>query len=300
MKKAGCKKLLLTVLVGSGLFMPGMRGLAAGQPAAPARKAALLIVRVGNVQAFSPMKGISLKTDYARRVPRSGQDVYIDDEARLRAAVPTYPKYAGNSGEYAIEFFRNITSELTAGIKAGFESKGIAAFDLRDISGSWSQPFPEMKVSEIIALLQDAADYLFVLHYMDVGNSLIRSARYRLTAANSGFTSLVFGYSLFDVKKSKRLFSYSPIIGFATLPAIIYNPGIMTDPVQRQRVRVICSDESGSRQTEIHHDFSDAEIIKLLVSAILDGFDCSGRKFIACYDECKYYDLKGLLAKLPE
>ena len=77
------------------------------------KKVAILIIRVGNTQAFSPMTCISLKTDYAIRVPKLGTDVFIEDEKRLLESVPTYPKYTGNTNEYYIEYFKNIKPAAT-------------------------------------------------------------------------------------------------------------------------------------------------------------------------------------------
>ncbi len=264
------------------------------------KKVAILIIRVGNTQAFSPMTRISLKTDYAIRVPKLGTDVFIDNDKRLLESVPTYPKYTGNTNEYYIEYFRNITPDIFNGVKSGFKQKGYEVFDMKKLSETWSKPFSEMTVKEIISATENNVDFLFILHYMDIGNSNVNSKFHRIKATHSGFTSLIFSYSMFDIQKQKKLFSYSPLLGFASIPAIIYNPEIMNNPDLRKRITVNCQKEFDENTTYITHNFTDNELIKLLINNILNGFQCYGKKFIDCYDECSsLYDIKGLLSKIP-
>jgi len=288
--------LLIPYLFGftiSGSTKKGLVGV--GQ----SKKVAVLVVRVGNLQAFSPMTQISLKTDYSVRTPKLGTDVFIDNEERLAESVPTYPKYTGCTQGYMIEYFKNITAEVFEGIKMCFEQKFYEVVDFKQLSNSWDKPYSEMTVKEIITSLSDKVDFLFVFHYMDLGNSSINSKIYKVKAKNSGFTSTVFAYTLFDVVKQKKVFSYSPMIGFAVTPSIIYNPEIMDNPDLRKRIVINCDNDSFDKTYKLSHDFTDSELIKIFTDIIIHGFQCPAKRFIECYDDCKYYDLKSLISQIP-
>ena len=263
------------------------------------KKVVIIINRVGNTKAFSPMTDISFKTDYSNRIPKPGSYVFIDNNKRLSESVPTYPKYSGSTEAYNVEYFKNITPEIFNGVRSGFEQKGYEVFDMRQISKTWNKSYSEMTVKEIISSLDKQFDYLFILHYMDIGNTNINSKIYKIESTHSGFTSLVFSYSMFNIQKQKRLFSYSPMMPFSVIPSLIYNPEIMTNPDLRKKITVNCKEDILKDITEIKYDFTDDELIELLLNVILNGFQCPQEKFIDCYDECKYYDIKGLLSKIP-
>lgn len=262
-------------------------------------KVAILVARVGNTQAFAPMTDISLKTDYSIRSPRMGTDVFIDHQERLAESVPSYPKYSGYTTGYEVEYFKNISPEIFAALKKAFEQKSYEVFDLKSLAESWDKPYYELTVKDILAALGNTVDYLFIYHYMDIGNSSIDSRAYKVKAVNSGFTSAVFTYALFKTDKLKRMFSYSPTIGFGVTPSIIYNPAIMEDPESRKRVTVDCGNSASEETFKIKHDFTDDELVGLLTDNVLNGFQCSGKKYIDCYDECRFYDTKGLIPRIP-
>ncbi|MBN1397616.1 MAG: hypothetical protein JXA06_06265, partial [Bacteroidetes bacterium] len=210
-----------------------------------------------------------------------------------------YPKYSGNTQGYLIEYFKNITQEIYEGLKTAFEQKGYKVFDLKQLSRSWEKPFHEMTIEKIVTALSGKADYLFVFHYMDIGNSSIDSKTYRVKASNSGFTSMVFSYTLFDIAEQEDVFSYSPMIGFAVMPSIIYNPEIMENPELRKRIIINCNNENKDESYKFSHDFTDSELIKLLLNNILNGFSCPDKKYIDCYDKCRFYEIKGLIPQIP-
>jgi hypothetical protein len=259
------------------------------------KRVAILIVRVGNVQAFSPMSSISIKkTDYSLRKPGLGKDVFIETDKRLMEVIPDYPKFPGYNSNYKVEFFKNISSEITGIVKKTYLDKGYDVVDLKKMSESWDKPYSEMSLGEIITTLKPNVDFLFILHYMDIGNSSVISPVYEIKASNSRFTSLLYTCTMLDIQKEKKIFSYTPITGLAVIPSLVYNPDIMISEDLRPRIKVQCTKRGSNNYSFVTHDFSDEELISILLGIIINGFECPKVKYIQCFDECNYYNIKSL------
>lgn len=275
-------------------FIPAKKTYTALNYIPAQNRVAILIARHGNQKVIAPMNDITLTTNYSARPSNRPEYFFIDSEERLAESVPEYPKIQTNEEEDNQSYYKNLTPEITGIVKKAFEVKNYNAFDFTELSDAWAQTFSEMDIDDILTSLKGVSEYLFIMHYMDVGGTSVHSEIYKLNAVNCSLSSIIYAYSLFDVPSKKRLFSYAPLMGFITEYSLLNNPAIMNDPQMRKRITVDCESRKTTGFIAITYDFTENELLQLFSDALLNGFKCSDKKFIDCYDKCGYYTIKGL------
>jgi hypothetical protein len=216
-------------LIGAALSVP----LAAKEPKtislAAFPRVALLVCRMGAPDGV--LKDIGVETDYATTVASAKQSLYIEDEARLKAAFPEYPRmFTSRVPKMEMGFYRNLTQPITGVMKALLQERGKTVVDVRDLTESLD------RISAILPRLQGQAEALLVAHYMDSANGVYDAVNVART--DRGFSSLVMKLALFDVATGQR------VVG----KEISFNPLaiVSVDPGQKARVEVKAVDKDFS------------------------------------------------------
>ncbi len=271
----GSPGLDLLVATAAALVAAGcVHAAASSFPVSPAlhkgrhHRIAVLVARMGG-ERLQGVSEIGPGFDYARRAVGEFS-VYIDDEARLRESVPTYPTKpchvasGFNNCTFAETYFANVTPRIVQTIEPLLASKGYAPQDLRVVARDWDRPFSEMNVAEIVAAARPAADAVLFLHYSDVGP---RSGK---GFDQKGFTLLQFAIALFDTTTGERLVWFSDVVG--VLDAMTHDPSL--------KGRVSTSDFLGKSTTDV--TLSPAESATKAMTYLRDGYcadaECRSRK----------------------
>jgi hypothetical protein len=240
-----------------------------------ARRLGLLVVRVGNQIMAGPAE-ISLKTDYANRVPKlSKADIYGEDEARLREAIPSYPAYKPSRVPHMEDhYFRNITAPLRDGLRQALTDKGYEVVDVAAAAAGWPRPLAEMNLAAVCAAVADRCDALLVVHYMDLGDSFYDAVNVR--RETHGFSGFAVAVAVFDPRTTERLLKYQGSIG--VIDALAADPAIQGDPERKDKVSITESRGTslgifrGARADRIlRYTLDDEEVIGRVV-----GYACRG------------------------
>jgi hypothetical protein len=256
------------------------------------RKVGIMVNRMSNKQVYSPMPRITLKTDYSIRKPGQGTNVYIDDKKRLSESVPNYPMYTGSTTDHMLMYYRNFSPQITKGITTFFRQKGFEANDFRTLAQEMNIPFSEMSIKSILNACNGKIDALFILHYMDIGNFLVEKKE--VQSKNIGFGSILYSIALFDVKKGKRLFYYSPIFPLTIENSLAHDVDIMNNPGLRSKIKIDFREEQGSTVTNVTHSFTDDELINHMIRIIINGLKCPKKPLSKSHKKIKCYPVKGL------
>jgi hypothetical protein len=248
------------------------------------QRVGLLVTRVGNLTAGSPAP-ITLQTDYSRRTPKpqstfgispDSVDVYIEDDDRIAESIPTYPKYGsaplqniGAIRKETIEYFRNITPELYAGISKVFREKGYQVINVRELSKSWDKPLSEMTIEQILDHTAPSVDALAVFHYMDTANSDFYAITVK--AKTNGLAWIDFTLAVFDSKTKEKLLFFSPST-CNVQTAIAHDQNILSDPKYKDRISVE-EHEGYNKQYSLalSHRLTEAELVDIAVKYICHG-----------------------------
>ena len=195
----------------------------------------LLVVRVGN-KSYVGAADVNLKTSYANRVPKEGKaDIYGEDEARLKEAIPSYPEYKPSRvPSIRDRYFRNITAPLRDGIRQALMEKGYEVEDVMAAAAGWTRPLADLTVAEVCAALVGRCDTLLVVHYMDQGDSFYDAVNVRRECF--GFSGFSVAVAAFDVRSGERLLRYQTSIG--VIDALAADPAIQADPERKAKVTV--------------------------------------------------------------
>ena len=240
------------------------------------KRVGLLVVRVGNqAGCFGPVP-ITLQYNYANRlsekpsgffVKSDTHDVYLEEEGRLRESLPSYP-YCSHlvDGSY-VKFFGNITPQLSSHIGQLLGGKGYEVVDLRKIATAWDKPISEMTVDELLGRSRGTVDAVFILHYSDRGDFLVKREGYE-RASGTGFSHILYAGAMFDVATKERTLSFDPrfLSSRNIVEAIAHDPEILADPARRGKV--IASDKEGEPTRIL---FSDEEVVQLAAKYICHG-----------------------------
>ena len=252
----------------------------------------ILVNRVGNEKVYSPMPRISLKTDYSVRKPTKSRNVYIDEEKRLLESIPNYPFYPGSTTSCILQYYKNITPEMTKGLIQFFIKKGFESIDFRVMAKDMNIPFLEMSIKSILTAISGKIDALFILQYMDIGTFLVRGKD--IKSKNIGFGSISYSIAVFDVSKQKRLFFYSPLFPFSVTNNLIHDTHIMSDPETRAKIKIDCQNKGGIDYINVNHSFTENELIQHFIRILLNGFKCPSKPLTQYHKKIYCFSIKGL------
>ena len=191
-------------------------------------------------------------------------DVYIEEEGRLHESLPNYP-YCSYlvDGSYG-KFFGNITPQLSSRIGQLLGRKGYEVVDLRKIATAWDKPISEMTVDELLGRSRGIVDAVFIFHYHDYGDYLVKVGG--AMGQGTGFTEISYAGAMFDVATKERTLSFEPrpLSGRNIVEAIAHDPEILADPARRGKVIA-----KYGETTKIW--FSDEEVVQLAAKYICYG-----------------------------
>lgn len=175
------------------------------------RRVGLLVSRVATERFHQPTE-ITSDFDYARTKAGDG-DVYVEEEERLRRAVPEYPEMpchvalTFNNCAWKQAMFANITPRVQATVSGVLQAKGYQVQDMRAVARAWPTPIREMRVGDMVSRARGAVDAVFVFHYRDIGEYAI-GTKWTGGGAGSGFTRLDYEGALFDTGTGERLVAF--------------------------------------------------------------------------------------------
>lgn len=198
-----------------------------------------LVCRMG-VTKLGLIDPITPDLDFAYRPAsgksRSGQKNFlIDDEQRLREAVPEYPLSGTSSTPKARRnYYRNLTVPIIGELQTMLTRKGYQAIDVRQAAAGWDTPWSEMTVRAIGERLRGTVDALLVLNYIDAGE--YRYETPMIDRIEQGFSHLYFASLLLDIQTGRVLLANAQTMGIAVTDAIASDPEVQADPEKRKRV----------------------------------------------------------------
>lgn len=249
------------------------------------KRIGVLVVRTGNVESWSGAPPITLETDYARRVSRPWKsesepsiNVFIENEVRLLESIPNYPHFKPLGRFVYQKYYGNISPQIRRNVLEILKNKGYSTVDVAEFSKSWSRPYSEMTVADILESLKDKCEALFILHYVDFGPYEYDDIRSQSKC--EGFSSLAYTVSMFDIATRERIvfvddMRITPYYAIAGDPEIMSNPKT-ADKVVKKSYKSPQYYTGGSiyRQgASISLSFTEEEIIALVMKYIRKGIE---------------------------
>lgn len=253
----------------------------------------ILVCRMGNSMPISPMPKISVETNYAERQPTNNANVCLESKERLQEVFPDYPVYPGSNSAHAVCCYRNMSEPLTRHLTESFRRSGFTAVDMRQFARDQSLALFDITIAGILGKCAGTMDALFVMHYLDVGT--MKVDRLGVKASNAGFTSLLYGVALFDVRSGKRLFYHSPLLAIGVTNVLAFDEAI---PNNRQGQEGIGIEVEPDGEVRFECRLEDDELVGHLARLIWNGFECPQKPPTAAHQKLNCMPVKGVLALL--
>ena len=131
------------------------------------------------------------------------------------------------------KYYRNISPQIRRNVVEVLKNKGYRTVDVSELSQSWSKPYSEMTVADILEALNDKCEALFTLHYVDFGPYEYDDIRSQVKC--EGFSSLAYTVSMFDVTTRERII-FVEDMRITPYYAIAGDPEIMSNPKSADKV----------------------------------------------------------------
>lgn len=258
----------------------------------------LLVTRMGGAGWGVPAD-ITLKTDYGNRTAVKNLDnskkvdIYIEDEARLKQAVPDYPLlYLDKRGglfrfHSEAKYYNNVTPQIWQSVSAMLTEKGYQVIDVRQASQGWTQPLAATTLAEAAAALKGTADALLVIHYTDYGDTYFDDQH--IKRIEKGFSALYCKAAMFDITTGEKLIPFRSSYNILIRVVLPNDRRITADPELKKKIRTIDNPPAGfvyergfserewkgvlftgTRLTV--YDFSAEEILQQALKCLRKGF----------------------------
>ncbi len=119
--------------------------------------------------------------------------------------------------------------------------------------------------------------------------------RLGVKASNAGFTSMLYGVALFDVKSGKRIFYHSPMLAIGVTNVLAFDEAILNNRQEQEKIAVETEPDG-----EVRFDcrLNDDELVGHLARIIWDGFECPQKSPTAAHQKLNCMPVKGVLTLL--
>jgi hypothetical protein len=211
-------------------------------------KVGILVVRMGNIFPSQTLP-LTPDTDFSITTPKYGwhgkmsektQNVYVEDEQRLKKSFPHYPATSDGrinflTDHYTFEFYKNFSPEIYIMLADIFKAKGYEVVNIAGVSETWDKPVSESAVFEIIDRSKESVDALVIFQYLDIGTSSLRIGS--SASKREGFLNLEYSLYMFDTLSKEVIFDCRNDFPAAAIHALMNDPVIAENPMYKDKVR---------------------------------------------------------------